>query len=178
MCKSITWESALSHIISNMMSTMFEEKHTQTPTKLNKGRKLGTFPRGIAHSHIHESARIDQLSKSIVVTHNLEINVKLIWFCEFFFLLSFFIYSFILSFNVVHQYQCIFQLRFFFRFRLPFFNYILWRCSTRSFFFIGLCNKFMVKPILIYDKWMGRRYVVEAFVGFEILINIYPYFFS
>lgn len=47
------------------------------------------FPRGIAHSHIHESACIDQLSKSFVVVYNLQINEKLIllfvymsWLCS------------------------------------------------------------------------------------------------
>lgn len=60
----------------NVFSVFYKSKvANQTKGK----RNTSTFPSGIAHSHIHESATIDQLSKSIVVSHNPQINEKLIF---------------------------------------------------------------------------------------------------
>lgn len=81
MWKSITWNHVIAHIFN-----VFAIQQNKNSNKDANKRRACTIPRGIAHSHIHESACIDQLSKSIVVAHNLKINEKLILVRKNFFL--------------------------------------------------------------------------------------------
>lgn len=95
MYESITWNHVIAHIFNVFNTSTGKNTYLALEVSEQKNERerecvcvclcmdvgdieIILFPRAIAHSHIHESACIDQVLKSIVVAHNLQINEKLI----------------------------------------------------------------------------------------------------